>query len=68
MTDATKILLENLLRRENGADVMIGCASFPGTDPSAHALALSFLHHNSLAPEDWRVAFLLSQLSECVVG
>jgi len=41
--------------RQHGADVMIGCASFPGTDPSAHALALSFLHHNSLAPEDWRV-------------
>jgi len=41
--------------REHGAGVMIGCASFPGTDPSAHALALSFLHHNSLAPEDWRV-------------
>ena len=28
--------------REHGADVMIGCASFPGTDPSAHALALSY--------------------------
>jgi len=41
--------------REHGADVMIGCASFPGTDPSAHALALSYLYHNSLAPEDWRV-------------
>ena len=41
--------------REHGGDVMIGCASFPGTDPSAHALALSFLHHNSSAPEDWRV-------------
>ena len=41
--------------REHGADVMIGCASFAGTDPSAHALALSFLHHNALAPEDWRV-------------
>ena len=41
--------------REHGADVMIGCASFPGTDPSAHALALSYLHHTALAPEDWRV-------------
>ncbi len=41
--------------REHGADVMIGCASFPGTDPSAHALALSFLHHTALAPEEWRV-------------
>ena len=41
--------------REHGADVMIGCASFAGTDPSAHALALSFLHHTALAPEEWRV-------------
>ena len=41
--------------REHNADVMIGCASFEGTDPSAHALALSYLHHASLAPEEWRV-------------
>jgi L-ornithine Nalpha-acyltransferase len=41
--------------REHSADVMIGCASFEGTDPSAHALALSFLHHTSLAPAEWRV-------------
>ena len=41
--------------REHSADVMIGCASFPGTDPSAHALALSYLHHTALAPEEWRV-------------
>jgi putative hemolysin len=41
--------------REHGADVMIGCASFEGIDPSAHAEALSFLHHNALAPEEWRV-------------
>lgn len=41
--------------REHNADVMIGCASFSGTDPEAHAMALSFLYHHSLAPEDWRV-------------
>jgi putative hemolysin len=41
--------------REHGADVMIGCASFEGIDPSAHAEALSFLHHTALAPEEWRV-------------
>jgi putative hemolysin len=41
--------------REHGANVMIGCASFAGTDPQAHATALSFLYHNALAPEDWRV-------------
>jgi putative hemolysin len=41
--------------REHGVDVMIGCASFPGVDPKQHAMALSFLHHNSLAPPEWRV-------------
>jgi L-ornithine Nalpha-acyltransferase len=41
--------------REHGMDVMIGCASFAGTDPSVHALALSFLHHTALAPNEWRV-------------
>jgi len=41
--------------REHGIDVMVGCASFEGTEPAAHAMALSFLYHNALAPEDWRV-------------
>ncbi len=41
--------------REHGVDVMIGCASFPGIDPKRHAMALSYLHHHSLAPKDWRV-------------
>jgi L-ornithine Nalpha-acyltransferase len=41
--------------REHGADVMLGCASFEGIDPAAHAEALSFLYHTALAPEDWRV-------------
>ncbi len=41
--------------REHGIDVMIGCASFEGIDPKEHAVALSFLHHNALAPEEWRV-------------
>jgi putative hemolysin len=40
--------------REHGVDVMIGCASFEGADPAAHALALSFLHHHALAPAEWR--------------
>jgi putative hemolysin len=40
--------------REHKVDVMIGCASFTGTDPDQHAMALSFLHHNALAPEEWR--------------
>ncbi|MFN3869177.1 MAG: GNAT family N-acetyltransferase [Hyphomicrobiaceae bacterium] len=40
--------------REHKVDVMIGCASFEGVDPKAHAVALSFLHHHAMAPEDWR--------------
>ena len=40
--------------REHKVDVMIGCASFEGTDPEAHAMALSFLHHNAMAPPEWR--------------
>ncbi|MCQ4631470.1 GNAT family N-acetyltransferase [Shinella lacus] len=36
-------------------DVMFGCASFHGTVPEEHALALSFLHHNVLAKEEWSV-------------
>jgi putative hemolysin len=42
--------------REHGVDVMLGCASFPGTDPKEHALALSFLHHYARAPEEWLVS------------
>jgi putative hemolysin len=40
--------------REHKVDVMVGCASLPGTDPDEHAMALSFLHHNALAPPEWR--------------
>ena len=40
--------------REHKVDVMIGCASFEGIDPAAHAMALSFLHHHALAPPEWR--------------
>ncbi len=41
--------------REHKVDVMIGCASFEGTDPDAHTMPLSFLHHHARAPEEWRV-------------
>ncbi len=40
--------------RQHGIDVMIGCASLPGTDPDQHAMALSFLHQSALAPPEWR--------------
>lgn len=39
--------------RERGIDVMTGCASFPGTVPAAHAMALSFLHHFCRAEPEW---------------
>lgn len=32
--------------------LMFGCASFHGTDPMAHAMALSYLHHYHLAPAE----------------
>jgi putative hemolysin len=34
--------------------VMFGCASLPGVDPKAHALALSYLYHQHLAPANFR--------------
>ncbi|MEQ8823914.1 MAG: GNAT family N-acyltransferase [Filomicrobium sp.] len=40
--------------RTHKVDVMLGCASFPGTDPDAHAAPLSFMYHNALASEKWR--------------
>jgi len=39
-------------------NVMFGCASFPGRFPELHALALSFLHHNVLAQNEWAVSAL----------
>ena len=36
-------------------DVLFGCASFPGTDPDALALPLSYLHHFHAMPEANRV-------------
>ncbi len=39
--------------RSRGIDVMTGCASFPGTVPAAHALALSYLWNHCLAPQEW---------------
>jgi L-ornithine Nalpha-acyltransferase len=39
--------------RHHKLDVMLGCASFEGTDPDAHAEALSFLGHYAIAPPEW---------------
>jgi putative hemolysin len=42
--------------RQHRLDVMIGCASFEGTDPDRLASPLSFLHHYAQGPEAWRAA------------
>jgi putative hemolysin len=42
--------------RRHKLDVMIGCASFEGTDPERLARPLSFLHHFARAPEEWRAS------------
>ncbi|MEH3110400.1 MAG: GNAT family N-acetyltransferase [Agrobacterium cavarae] len=39
-------------------DAMIGCASFPGIQPEAHALPLSFLHHSCGSKAEWRTEAL----------
>lgn len=36
-------------------DALIGCASFEGANPLAHALALSFLDHYAKVGDEWRV-------------
>ena len=50
----------DFVRRES-YDVMIGCASFEGTDPSAHGAALEFLSHHAKAPEEWQAKPLPSR-------
>jgi putative hemolysin len=40
---------------EHGIGIMFGVASFHGTDPAPISQALSYLHHNHLAPPDLRV-------------
>jgi L-ornithine Nalpha-acyltransferase len=42
--------------RHYGLDVMLGCASFEGTNPEVHAAALAFLARNFSAPAEWRVS------------
>ena len=41
--------------------VMLGCASLEGTDPEAHARALSFLAYNAAPPAEWHVRALESR-------
>ncbi|MGH6818073.1 MAG: GNAT family N-acyltransferase [Methylovirgula sp.] len=41
--------------KHHNIDVLIGCASLPGTNPLALALPLSFLHHCASADPAWQV-------------
>jgi L-ornithine Nalpha-acyltransferase len=43
---------------KHGMGAMFGCASFSGTRPEEHALALSFLHHTVATKGDWAVSAL----------
>lgn len=43
---------------QHGCELMVGCASFEGTDADRFALPLSFLHHHCLAAPDMRPAAL----------
>lgn len=47
-----------LYARHHACDVMIGCASLPGTDPTLHAGALAFLRDHAAAPDEWRASAL----------
>jgi putative hemolysin len=38
--------------------VLFGCASFPGTDPEEHKVALSYLYHRHLAAPEYRARAL----------
>jgi putative hemolysin len=44
--------------KAHGIAHMFGCASLHGTDPDAHAAALSYLHHHHLAPPELRARAL----------
>lgn len=64
-TDYRNRAVMTLLWRGIGAFVnvfniklMFGCASFFGDDPKKHAMALSYLHHHCLAPEEIRLTAL----------
>ena len=49
---------------QHGVSILFGVASFHGTDPHEIAPALSYLHHNHLAPEDLRVRAVPSHFTK----
>jgi putative hemolysin len=50
--------------RIHDLDVMLGCASFEGTNPEEHALPLSFMAQHCAAPPEWRVRALPNRYIE----
>lgn len=48
----------------HNVELMFGCGSFPGADHSKHLVALSYLHHNCLAPEQFRPQALDSDFKQ----
>lgn len=52
---------------EHHIEIMFGVASFHGTDPAPIAQALSYLHHNHLAPEDLRVRAVATNYTEMAI-
>jgi L-ornithine Nalpha-acyltransferase len=49
---------------DNSVDVLVGCASLPGTVPAAHAMALSLMHHHYRAKGAWRAKALPERYSK----
>ncbi len=47
--------------KEHNIAYMFGCASFEGTDPAEFTQSMSYLYHNHLVPDDFKVRALSDQ-------
>ena len=47
--------------KEHNIAYMFGCASFEGTDPAKFIQSMSYLYHNHLVPDDFKVRALSDQ-------
>jgi len=50
--------------KKHNSSYIFGCASLEGTNPQDHALALSYLYHNFLAPDDMHISAVPSRYTE----
>lgn len=50
--------------KEHNIAYMFGCASFEGTDPDEFTQSMSYLYHNHLVPDDFKVRALEDQFVE----